>query len=133
MHARATGTFEVKVAPITTQDSVDTGGFGRLALDKQFSGDLVGTSLGQMLASGGPSEGSGGYVALERVTGTLQGRKGTFVMMHNGTMTPDAMEMRIMVVPGSGTEELAGITGTFTLTIEGKTHAWILDYQLPGR
>ncbi|MEO8030866.1 MAG: DUF3224 domain-containing protein [Gemmatimonadota bacterium] len=130
MTMHATGTFEVKVSPITTADTVDTGGFSRLALDKKFSGDLTGTSLGQMLASGGPKDGSGAYVALERVTGTLNGRTGSFALMHNGTMTPESIEMRISVVPGSGTGELSGIAGTFTLVIEGKTHSWTLEYTI---
>ncbi len=131
MTMHATGAFEVQVSPITTADSVDTGGFSRFALDKKFSGDITGTSLGQMLASGGPKDGSGAYVALERVTGALNGRTGSFALMHNGTMTPESTEMRIAVVPGSGTEELSGIAGTFTLVIEGKKHWWTLDYTLP--
>lgn len=128
----AKGTFDVKVTPITLNDPMDTGGFGRLALDKKFHGDLSGSSLGQMVASGDPSSGSGGYVALEKVTGTLNGKTGTFVLMHNGTMTPQAMEMRISVVPNSGTGELTGIDGTFRIIIEGKQHFWEFDYTLPN-
>lgn len=127
----AKGTFSVKVAPITPADSVDTGGFARFALDKTFQGDLAGTSLGQMLATGDGSSGSGGYVALEKVTGTLSGRTGSFVLMHNGTMTPASMDLRIGVVPASGTGELAGISGTFKIIIEGKQHFWELEYTLP--
>src|SRR5690606_17749226 len=92
----AKGTFEVKVIPITQSDPMETGGFSRLALAKTFQGDMTGTSVGQMIASGGPNTGSGGYVALEQVTGTLNGRSGSFALMHNGTMTPDSMELRIM-------------------------------------
>jgi hypothetical protein len=132
MQERATGTFDVKVVPITAADSLDTGGFGRLALDKTFHGDLTGSSKGQMVASGGPQEGAGGYVAMERVTGSLKGRSGSFALMHNGTMTPTAMEMRIMVVPGSGTGELAGLAGTFTIIIEGKKHSYVFDYTIGG-
>lgn len=127
----AKGTFDVKVTPIPGTDPMDTGGFGRLALAKTFQGDLTGTSVGMMLGSTDGAQTSGGYVALEKVTGTLQGKSGSFVLQHNGTMTPAAMEMRIMVVPGSGTGELAGISGTFKITIEGKKHSWEFDYQLP--
>ena len=130
MPSRATGTFEVRVIPITTTDSVDTGGFGRLALDKKFSGDLTGTSLGQMLGSGDPKSGFGGYVALERVTGVLNGRSGSFTLMHNGTMSPAAMELRVLVVPGSGTGELTGIAGTFAIIIEGKQHSYVFEYTV---
>jgi hypothetical protein len=127
----AKGNFDVKVSPISTADSMDTGGFGRLALAKSFQGDLVGTSVGQMIASSDGRSGSGGYVALEKVTGTLHGRTGSFVLMHNGTMTPKSMEMRISVVPESGTGELAGIEGSFKILIEGKQHFWEFAYTLP--
>ena len=106
---RATGTFEVKVTPIATSDAVDTGGFGRLALDKRFAGDLTGTSRGQMLAAGTEVEGSGGYVALERVSGTLNGWKGSFILQHTGTMSHGTYDLRVTVVPDSGTDQLTGI------------------------
>jgi hypothetical protein len=128
---QAKGTFDVKVVPITVVDSMDTGGFGRLALAKTFQGDLIGTSVGQMIASSDGRSGSGGYVALEKVTGSLQGRSGTFILMHNGTMTSKSMEMRIMVVPESGTDQLAGLEGTLRIIIEGKQHRWEFDYTLP--
>lgn len=128
---QAKGTFEVKVVPITTVDSIDAGGFGRLALAKTFQGDLVGTSVGQMIATSDGRSGAGGYVALEKVTGTLQGRTGGFILMHNGTMTSKSMELRIAVVPESGSGELAGIAGTFRIIIEGKQHRWEFDYSLP--
>lgn len=127
----AKGTFEVKVTPIPGTDPMDTGGFGRLALAKTFQGDIIGTSVGMMLGSTDAAQTSGGYVALEKVTGTLQGKSGSFVLQHNGTMTPQAMEMRISVVPGSGTEQLAGIAGTFKIIIEGKKHSWESEYTLP--
>jgi hypothetical protein len=127
---QAKGSFEVKVTPITLTDPMDTGGFGRLALAKTFHGDLTGTSVGMMLASTDAAQTSGGYVALEQVTGTLQGKTGSFTLMHNGTMTPQSMEMRIMVVPASGTDELEGIAGTFKIIIEGKKHFWEFEYSL---
>ena len=129
MTTRATGRFDVKVAPLAA-DSTDTGGFGRMGLEKTFSGDLSGTSRGQMIAAGTAVEGSGAYVALERVTGSLHGRTGSFMMMHNGTMKAGAYEMRITVVPDSGTEDLTGLAGTFTIIFEGKDHLYQFDYTL---
>ena len=127
MKNRATGTFEVTVLPLEA-DSTDTGGFSRLSLDKTFSGDLTGTSRGQMVAAMTAVEGSGAYVALERVTGTLEGRTGSFILQHNGTMRGGAYEMRITVVPDSGAEGLAGLSGTFKITIDGKKHSYEFEY-----
>jgi hypothetical protein len=126
---RATGKFEVKVTPLAA-DSADTGGFGRMALEKTFSGDLAGTSRGQMVAAGTPVEGSGAYVALEKFTGSLQGRPGSFMLMHNGTMKAGAYEMSITVVPDSGTGELTGLAGTFRIIFEGKNHLYQFDYSI---
>lgn len=130
MKTHATGTFEVKALPLPTDSGVDTGGFGRMSLDKQFSGDLVGTSLGQMVYARTAVEGSGGYVALERVTGTLNGRHGSFVLMHNGTMEQGAQEIRIAVVPGSGTGALTGLAGTMKIVIEGGKHSYEFEYTI---
>jgi hypothetical protein len=126
---RATGRFDVNVAPLAA-DSVDTGGFGRMSLEKTFSGDLAGTSRGQMIAAGTAVEGSGAYVALEHVTGTLHGRTGSFTLMHNGTMKAGAYEMKITVVPDSGTGELAGLSGSFVIIFEGKNHLYQFDYTI---
>lgn len=126
----AKGTFEVKVLPLAATDNVDTGGFGRMALDKRFSGDLAGTSRGQMLAAGTAVEGSGAYVALERVTGTLNGRRGSFILQHNGTMGHGKYEMKVTVVPDSGTEELTGLSGTMKIIIEGGKHSYEFEYSL---
>jgi hypothetical protein len=128
---RATGTFEVTVLPLEA-DSTDTGGFGRLSIDKTFRGDLTGTSRGQMVAAMTAVEGSGAYVALERVTATLQERTGSFILQHNGTMKGGSYEMRITVVPDSGTDELAGLAGTFKIIIEGKKHSYEFEYTLGG-
>lgn len=97
MHAR--GTFEVKMAPQPAQDGVGDPGIGRMALEKQFHGDLEATGKGQMLAAGTDVSGSAGYVALERVSGTLHGRRGTFALQHSGTMTRGAPQLSITVVP----------------------------------
>ncbi len=130
MTARAQGTFDVKVKPLSG-DNAEWGGFGRLSIDKQFHGDLEGTSRGQMIAEGGVTKDSGGYVALERVSATLAGRKGTFALQHSGTMVKGKAEMTITVVPDSGTDALKGITGRFHIRIEGGKHSYEFDYTLP--
>jgi hypothetical protein len=127
---KALGTFEVKVLPLPADSGVDTGGFARLSLDKRFSGDLVATSLGQMTAAATPVDGSAAYVALERVTGTVGGKSGSFVLQHAGTMNRGAPSMRVTVVPDSGSEELVGIAGTFTIVIEKGKHSYEFDYTL---
>jgi hypothetical protein len=130
MTTQARGTFDVKVTPQPADDPAG-GAFGRLFLDKQFHGDLNGTSQGQMLASGsGAANSSGAYVALERVSGTLHGRRGSFVLQHNGTMSKGVASMTVTVVPDSCTDALAGLTGTLTIIIEGRTHSYVFDYTL---
>jgi len=101
-----------------------------MTLDKRFHGDLVGTSRGQMLTAGTDVKGSAGYVAVERVTGALQGRSGTFALQHSGTMTRGAPELTITVVPDSGTGELAGLEGKMAIRIEGGQHFYDLEYTL---
>jgi hypothetical protein len=128
---RASGTFEVKTIPQQPDEGGDAT-IGRLLLDKRFRGDLEGTSKGQMLGTGSPASGSAGYVAMERVTGTLHGRGGTFALQHSGTMHGGDMHLDIVVVPGSGTGELEGISGTMKIVIEGGGHSYELDYTLPG-
>jgi uncharacterized protein DUF3224 len=127
---KAVGTFDVKVLPLPADSGVDTGGFARFSLDKQFSGDLQGTSLGQMTAAGTPVEGSAAYVALERVTGTLAGKHGSFMMQHTGTMNRGTPTLHITVVPDSGTDELIGLAGTFAIVIEKGKHSYEFDYTL---
>jgi hypothetical protein len=127
---QATGTFEVKVVPLPADEGTDTGGFGRLSIDKIFSGGLTGTSKGQMVGAFTAVEGSAGYVALERVTGTLDGRKGSFILQHNGTMSRGTQSIIVKVIPDSGTEELMGLSGTMQIIIEGKKHSYVLDYSL---
>lgn len=129
MTHHAQGTFDVKVAPIGSEP--EWGGFGRLSIDKRFHGDLDGTSRGQMMAEGNPASGFGGYVALERVTATLNGRKGSFVLQHSGTMAGGKAEMVVTVVPGSGTDDLKGLAGVFRILIEGGKHSYAFDYTLP--
>jgi hypothetical protein len=107
-------------------------GIERLLLDKQFHGDLKATSRGQMLTVGTRVEGSAGYVAIERVDGTLQGRRGTFALQHIGTMTRGAPSLLIRVVPDSGTDELTGLSGSMSITITDGRHSYDFDYALAG-
>jgi len=127
---QAKGTFEVRVVPLAADEGTDTGGFGRLSIDKTFSGDLTGTSKGQMVGAFTAVEGSAGYVALERVTGTLNGRKGSFILQHSGSMSKGTQNIIVTVVPDSGTEELTGLAGTMQIIIEGKKHSYLFEYTL---
>ena len=122
----ASGTFDVNIAPQPT----DAPGLSRMSLDKQFHGDLEATSKGEMLANGSAS-GSGVYVALEVVTGTLHGRSGSFALYHYGVMNRGTPTLNVNVVPDSGTGALAGIAGTLRIIIEGGKHSYELDYTLP--
>ena len=127
----ARGTFDVKVTPQPQDDSAG-GPFGRLFLDKQFHGDLNATSQGTMLGAGTAVEGSGAYVALELVTGTLDGKQGSFILQHKGTMRKGAYDMSVTVVPDSGTDDLVGLAGEMKIIIEGGKHGYELNYSLGG-
>ena len=129
MSKRATGTFEVKVTP---QDDKSAEGLGRMTIAKQVHGDLEGTSIGQMLTSMTKTQGSAAYVAIERMTGTLHGRTGSFDLHHLGIMNRGAQQLTITVVPDSGTDQLTGITGTMTIKIAGDKHSYEFDYSLPA-
>ena len=131
MPNRATGTFDVKVIPQAADDSAG-GPFSRLFLDKQFHGDLEATSKGQMLGAGTAVEGSAGYVALELVSGTLSGPRGTFILQHTGSMTKGVPAMSVVVVPDSGTEQLTGLAGKMTIIIAGGKHSYDFEYRLGG-
>ena len=125
---QASGTFDVKVEPIADRTT-----FGRLSLRKQFRGDLEGTSVGEMMTEEGTEKGSGAYVAIERITGTLDGRKGSFALIHGGTMRRGGeFNLVIRVVPDSGTDELAGLTGTMEIVIKDRDHFYHFDYALPS-
>jgi hypothetical protein len=125
----ASGTFEVKVAPLAP-DAEGDAGLGRMSLDKQFHGDLEAISKGQMLAAMSSVPGSGGYVAMERVTGTLKGRSGSFVLQHSGTMTRGVPQMTVSVVPDSGTGQLVGLAGVMTIKIADGKHSYEFEYTL---
>jgi Protein of unknown function (DUF3224) len=126
----ARGTFEVKITPMAVDDYTDAATLGRMTIDKQFSGDLVASSKGQMITGMGTVKGSAAYSAIERVTGTLAGHSGSFVLQHTGIMSRGAQSLVITVVPDSGTDSLAGITGTMQIIIEGKQHSYVFDYTL---
>jgi hypothetical protein len=128
--SHASGTFDVKVTPQPPEDKSADPTLARLTLDKQFHGDLEGSSKGQMLAASTSVKGSAGYVAIERVTGTLLGRKGSFTLQHSGTMTRGTPHLVVSVVPDSGTDELAGLAGTMTIKIENGKHHYDFEYTL---
>ena len=131
MSALAKGSFTVDMKPQSEAAATDGVNLGRMSLDKRFDGDLVGTSKGEMLTALTPVKGSAGYVAIERVTGTLGGRSGTFVFQHTGSMSRGAQQLSITVVPDSGTGELVGISGTFKLNIVEGKHYYEFEYSLP--
>jgi hypothetical protein len=126
---QASGTFEVKMNP-QVDDKVGDPTVGRMSLDKQFHGDLEATSKGQMLATMTDVQGSAGYVALERVNGTLDGHRGTFALQHSGTMTRGAAELSIIVVPDSGTGQLVGLSGKMTIDVVDGKHFYAFAYTL---
>ena len=126
---RSSGTFEVKM--VAQADENADPALGRMSLEKQFHGDLEGVSSGQMLTAMSEVKGSAGYVALEKVSGKLNGRSGTFALQHSGTMTRGAPELTITVVPDSGTDQLAGLAGRMTIRIEDGKHFYELEYTLP--
>ena len=132
MTARASGTFEVKLSPQPADDYADGVALGRMTIDKQFQGDLQATSKGQMLTGMSSVKGSAGYVAIERVSGVLAGRCGTFVLQHSGIMTRGAPSLTITVVPDSGTDELAGLAGTMVINVAGGEHSYTFDYTIPA-
>ncbi len=130
MHAQ--GSFEVTLIPQLEERGEDGVTLRRLGLQKTFEGDLVGTGEGTMLSARTAVDGSAGYVAIERVSVTLAGRNGSFVLQHSGTMSGGDKQLSIQVVPDSGSGGLAGIAGIFTLRIEQGRHLYTLDYTLPG-
>lgn len=135
MANHASGPFDVKMTPQPPGDPVaEAARFSRMSGEKQFRGDLEGSSKVEMLAVGPDAKGSGVYVALERVTGTLKGRSGSFVLHHTGIMNRGVPSLTIEVVPDSGTDQLAGITGKMTINIAaGGKHSYDFEYSLPER
>jgi hypothetical protein len=129
MSSQAHGTFEVSVQREPAYDTVDGVSLGRVSISKQFQGELSATASVQMLGAGTPVEGSAAYVAIERVTGTLAGRTGTFVLQHTGSMRRGAMQLQVVVVADSGTGELRGLSGQMTIEIRDGKHFYTFDYS----
>lgn len=127
---QANGQFDVTLAPQPHAPGLEQANLGRMTIDKQFQGDLEATSLGEMLSAMGQVQGSAGYVAIERVTGTLHGRRGSFVLQHRGVMDRGVPELSVTVVPDSGTEALSGLSGSMQIRIEEGKHYYTFDYML---
>ncbi len=131
MSSHAAGTFEVTINPVDPYNRDEGAMLGRMSIDKQFHGALEATSKGEMLSAMTDVKGSAGYVAIERVTGKLHDRKGTFVLQHSGTMTRGAPELNVSVVPDSGSGELAGLAGTMKIINDAGRHSYDFEYTLP--
>ncbi len=132
MHA--TGTFEVKITPADVTEPGKAGGVGRMSIDKVWSGGIEGTSKGEMLTGITPETGSMAYVAVERVTASVNGKAGSFVFLHRATAMKDSLRsgtLEVTVVPSSGTGALTGLTGSLTIDITGGVHHYDLTYELP--
>ena len=132
MAAHATGTFNVQMTPQASDDKTSGSTLGRLALAKQFHGDIEGDSTGEMLTAMTPVQGSAGYVAIERVTGLLHGKAGTFVLLHRGLMQAGKFDLGITIVPDSADGDLTGLAGTLAITVVDGKHSYDLEYTLPG-
>ena len=126
----AVGTFEVTMKPETLSEVAAASGLGRMSLSKIFQGQLEAVSVGEFLSAMGIEKGSAGYVAMEHVTGTLDGRAGSFVLQHSGTMTRGEPELKVTVVPDSGTDELAGIRGSMKIDIIEGQHHYEFSYSI---
>ena len=129
---RATGSFEVSLQPLSNAEVSSDALLGRILLTKKFSGDLQASARGQMLSAGTATRGSAGYVAIDQVTGELDGRRGSFLLQHSGSMNRGVPTLSIMVVPDSGTEDLAGLTGTLSINIADGKHFYDFLYSFPA-
>jgi hypothetical protein len=127
---RVKGRFEVTTKPEPPHDTVEGVALARIRVDKQFHGALDGRSSVEMLSAGTPVKGSAGYVAVERVIGTLEGRAGSFVLLHVGVMARGAPSLQLTIVPDSGTGELRGISGRMAIEIVEGQHFYDFDYEL---
>jgi hypothetical protein len=129
--ASAKGTFDVKITPQASDLAPEGPNLGRMSLDKQYHGDLEASAKGEMITAAGIAvKESAAYSAVERVTGALHGKKGTFALQHTGVMTRGTPSLNITVVPDSGTGELAGLTGKMDIIIEGKQHSYVFEYEI---
>jgi hypothetical protein len=129
MPNHAKGSFNVTITP---QDTADDAPVARMLLYKEFHGDLEAIAHGEMMAAHEPLTGAGVYVAIDRVTGTLHGKGGSFLIAHRGIRHSEGQQLEIVIVPGSGTGQLAGITGTVGIEIVNKDHFYSVTYELPS-
>ena len=132
MTEKARGTFKVDLQPQQVWDGAADSGLGRLSIDKLFQGELEGSSKGEMLSARG-AKGSAGYVALEKVTGKLAGRQGSFVLQHSGTMMRGEGSLSVTVVPDSGADELEGLTGHMTIENNEGEHSYVFEFSLGNK
>jgi hypothetical protein len=129
---KATGAFEVKLVPVGNDSTPEGPNLGRMSLDKTFTGDFTGVGKGEMITAAGLAvKESAAYSAVERLTGALHGKKGSFALQHTGVMDRGKPSLNITVVPDSGTGELVGLTGKMDIIIEGKQHKYVFDYSMP--
>jgi hypothetical protein len=126
----ATGSFEIQMKPAPAGEGAGRVSVGRMLIDKQYSGALTGIGQGEMLSAGHPAAGSAGYVAIEHVTATLGARSGSFALQHAGVMHAGDSQLSISIVPGSGTDDLTGISGTLKIDIVERQHYYTLEYAL---
>ena len=137
MHVvHANGSFDVKMTPAEPTEFEKANDIARLTSDKTWHGDFEGVSHGEMITGSTASTGSMAYVAIERMTGKLNGRQGSFTFTHRATMmkgdAPSAGELSVVVAPNSGTGELAGLTGSLMIHFDAQgNHTWTFDYSLP--
>lgn len=131
MERVAKGTFKVTIAPLPFEGQPDGSALARMSIDKTIAGDLVATTRGQMLSAMTSTKGSAGYVAIERVEGVLDGRRGAFVLQHTGVMHRGEPSLEVSVVPDSGTDALEGIAGDFAIEIVNGEHRYVFTYRLP--
>lgn len=133
MNSIAKGTFQVKLLPLAFEGQATDSKLGRMSIEKQISGDLEAVTSGQMLSAMTDTKGSAGYVAIEKVTGKLHGRQGSFVLQHSGTMNRGTdSALLVSVVPDSGTGELVGLQGAFNIIIADGKHSYEFTYSLPS-
>jgi hypothetical protein len=132
MTTQAIGTFDVKITPQPDAEGGAGSTLGRMTLEKTFHGDIDATSRGQMLTAMSEVKGSAGYVAVERVEGSVHGRSGSFALLHRGIMTRGAQQLELTIVPDSGSGDLVGIAGTMSIEIVDGAHKYALDYTLPA-
>lgn len=130
MRKVAKGAFEIVMKPAVAGEGAGRLAVGRMLIDKEYSGDMVGQGQGEMLSAGNPAAGSAGYVAIEHVTAMLDGRSGSFAFQHSGVMHEGDSQLSITVVPGSGTGDLFGIQGSCKITLVERQHYYEFDYAL---